>query len=140
MKATIKPEQWFEENVDIEQLSADVIQDLRDSVNYTDINDSGFYEAHIADIVSSSYGQEIPFKALEYFGYTNICSDNSDINDVLWQLECFSNTVSQLIKDGIKKMCNIYVEVRFEFWHDDAYCLIASLHKNDAHKINGLSV
>lgn len=125
MIKTKTPEQWIEENVDIDKLTKKIYSALGEAVRFNNVEDE-FYVAHVHDVVNGNNGQYVPYFALEYFGY-EMNNQEYDLDTVVWELETFSTDIAELINGRI----NSPVKVVFGVWESDgSYSLLAILNKN----------
>src|SRR5690606_20833947 len=118
------PQQWFDENVDIQKLRVSVINSMIEAVNYENLEDNT-YIALVHDIISGANGQYIPYYALEYFGYelntSNI--EQYDYESTIYELDSFTDELAEIINDAL---AIYHVKVRFGYWDaDGTYCMMA---------------
>lgn len=128
MIKTQTPQQWFNENVNVEKLRESVIGAVMEAVNYENLEDDT-YIALVHDVIGGANGQYIPYYALEYFGY-ELNTDNIeqyDYESTMWELDSFTDELAEIINDAL----NIdHVNVGFGYWDaDGTYCLMAYMDR-----------
>jgi hypothetical protein len=128
MIKTQTPQQWFEENVNVEKLRESVIGAVMEAVNYDNLEDDT-YIALVHDVIGGANGQYIPYYALEYFGY-ELNTDNIeqyDYESTLWELDTFTSELAEIINEAL---AIDHVKVDFGYWDaDGSYCLMAFMDR-----------
>jgi hypothetical protein len=128
MIKTQTPQQWFEENVNVEKLRESVIGAVMEAVNYENLEDDT-YIALVHDVIGGANGQYIPYYALEYFGY-ELNTDNIeqyDYESTLWELDTFTSELAEIINEAL---AIDHVKVDFGYWDaDGSYCLMAFMDR-----------
>lgn len=127
MIQTQTPQQWFDENVNIDKLQESIIASMIDAIQNENIEDTT-YVALVHDIVGGANGIYIPYYALEFFGYElnthNI--EQYDSESTYYELDKFTSELADIINKNLPND----IQVGFGYWDaDGSYCLMAYLDK-----------